>query len=54
MSDSSFLSITVTPTELSIVAEEKYEKFLKTYLISDNIESQTQMWKALRVSGQVS
>ena len=54
MSDSSFLSITVTPTELSIVAEEKYEKCLKPYLISDNIESQTQMWKALRVSGQVS
>ena len=35
MSDSSFLSITVTPTELSIVAEEKYEKSLhcNSYII---------------------
>merc|ERR1712136_297268 len=51
--DSSFISITVTPTELSIVSEEKYEKFLEPYLISDNIESQRLTWKALRVSGQL-
>ena len=53
LTESSFLSISVTPTELSIVSEKKYEDLLKPHFVFDNSNNQRQSWRALRVSGQV-
>ena len=53
MSESSFLCLTVTPNELSIVAETKYEDYLSPYLMHNKSEERKKSWNAIRVSGQV-
>ena len=49
----SFVSLTITPNELSIVCERIYEANLKPFLIADHSDNESQSWSAIRVSGEV-
>ena len=53
MNEISFLSLTVTPNELSIVGETKYEDYLSPFLRDANPVKRSKSWNAIRVSGQV-